>query len=208
MLCDYESYIKVGGMNKKKAAEDFYFVEKLAKIARIKKIESVKVYPSSRGSWRVPFGTGQRVNRYLAGGQNEYYLYSPISFELLKRWNNIFLSEEILSSEEYLNKAKIIDSNLYDFLVLNSFNENWDKILNASKTKVQIQKQKITWFDGFRTLKLIHYFRDKGYPLINMFDAVKELLNHYDVQLPQVDENQLLSLEHQIEYLNQLKKLS
>jgi len=208
MICDYESYIKVGGMNKKKAAEDFYFVEKLAKIARINKIESVKVYPSSRGSWRVPFGTGQRVNRFLAGGQNEYYLYSPISFELLKQWNNIFLSEEILSSEEYLNKAKIIDSNLYDFLVLNSFNENWDKILNASKTKVQIQKQKITWFDGFRTLKLIHYFRENGYPLINMFEAVKELLNHYDVQLPQIDENQMPSIEIQLEYLYRLRNKS
>jgi hypothetical protein len=206
MICDYESYIKVGGMNKKKAAEDFYFVEKLAKIVCISKIESVKVYPSSRGSWRVPFGTGQRVNRYLAGGQKEYYLYSPISFELLKRWNNIFFSGEILSSEEYLNKAKIIDINLYDFLVLNSFNENWDKILNASKTKVQIQKQKITWFDGFRMLKLIHYFRDNGYPLINMFDAVKELLSHYDVQLPQVDENQTPSIEIQLEYLHQLRK--
>ena len=206
MLCDYESYIKVGGMNKKKAAEDFYFVEKLAKIVRINKIESIKVYPSSRGSWRVPFGTGQRVNRFLSGGQEEYYLYSPISFELLKQWNNIFLSEEILSSEEYLNKAKIIDTNLYDFLVLNSFNENWDKILNASKTKVQIQKQRIIWFDGFRTLKLIHYFRDNAYPLINMFDAVKDLLNHFDVQLQQVDENLAPSIEIQLEYLHQLRK--
>jgi len=206
MICDYESYIKVGGMNKKKAAEDFYFVEKLAKIVSISKIESVKVYPSSRGSWRVPFGTGQRVNRFLAGEHNEYFLYSPKSYELLRQWNKIFFTGEILSPDDYLSKAKIIDSNLYNFLVLNSFNENWDKILKASKTKVQIQKQKITWFDGFRTLKLIHYFRDNGYPLINMFDAVKELLNHYDVKLPQVVENQAPSIEIQLEYLHQLRK--
>ncbi|NJD23218.1 MAG: hypothetical protein FIA82_11210, partial [Melioribacter sp.] len=32
MICDFESYVKIGGMNKKKAAEDFYFMEKLAKI--------------------------------------------------------------------------------------------------------------------------------------------------------------------------------
>jgi hypothetical protein len=208
MICDYESYIKVGGMNKKKAAEDFYFMEKLAKIVSIKKIETAVVYPSSRGSWRVPFGTGQRVNRYLAGGHNEYILYAPKTFELLKQWNNIFFSGEILSSDDYLNKAGIIDSSLYNFLILNSFNESWDKILKSSKTKEQIQKQKVSWFDGFRTLKLIHFFRDNGYPLINMFDAVKELLYHFGIQLPQVDKNQLPSLDIQFEYLRQLRNLS
>ena len=208
MICDYESYIKVGGMNKKKAAEDFYFMEKLAKIVSIKKIESAVVYPSSRGSWRVPFGTGQRVNRYLAGGHNEYILYTPKTFELLKQWNNIFFSEEILNSDDYLNKAKIIDSNLFDFLILNSFQESWDKILESSKTEQQIQKQKVSWFDGFRTLKLIHFFRDNGYPLINMFDAVKELLYHFGIQLPQVDKNQLPPLDVQLEYLRQLRNIS
>ncbi len=38
MMCDYESYIKVEGMNKKKAAEDFYFLQKLAKNVQIGKI--------------------------------------------------------------------------------------------------------------------------------------------------------------------------
>ena len=31
MMCDHNSYMKIGGMNKRKAAEDFYFLEKLAK---------------------------------------------------------------------------------------------------------------------------------------------------------------------------------
>jgi len=33
-----------------------------------------------------------------------------------------------------------------------------------------------------------------------MFDAVKELLNHYDVKLPQVVENQAPSIEIQLEF--------
>ena len=32
MLCTPDAYVKVEGMNKRKAAEDFYFLEKLAKI--------------------------------------------------------------------------------------------------------------------------------------------------------------------------------
>ena len=77
MACDVESYVNVQGMNKKKAAEDFYFMEKLSKNVKIQKISNAKVYPSSRGSWRVPFGTGRSVTRYLSKQQNEYLLYSP-----------------------------------------------------------------------------------------------------------------------------------
>lgn len=62
--CDFESYIKVEGMNKNKAAEDFYFLEKLTKNFEIHKIRSTIVHPSSRTSWRAPFGTGHWVNRF------------------------------------------------------------------------------------------------------------------------------------------------
>jgi len=142
MICDYESYIKIGGMNKKKAAEDFYFMEKLAKITEIKKISNAKVYPSSRGSWRVPFGTGQRVNRFSAGTHNEYLLYDPKSFDILKSWLKIYNSKEIFDAKYYLKSAAAIHKSLYDFLVQNSFQESWSKILKNSKSDEQIQKQK------------------------------------------------------------------
>ena len=77
IIVDFESYIKIGGMNKRKAGEDFYFMEKLAKVVEINTIDSTTVYPSARSSWRVPFGTGQRVGRFLLHKQNEYLLYSP-----------------------------------------------------------------------------------------------------------------------------------
>ena len=45
MLCTPEAYVKVEGMNKRKAAEDFYFLEKLAKIYPIGELKSTFVYP-------------------------------------------------------------------------------------------------------------------------------------------------------------------
>ncbi len=208
MICDYESYIKVGGMNKKKAAEDFYFMEKLAKITHIEKIDSARVYPSSRSSWRVPFGTGQRVSRFLKEVHDEYVLYDPQSFIVLKKWIDIFHSEAILTSREYIDMAKKIDSSLYRFLQQNSFEESWDKILKSSKSQEQIQKQKLMWFDGFRTLKLTHFLRDNGYPLVNMFTALDKLFNmiNYNSAL---DRRELIpSIEIQMAYLNCLRKLT
>lgn len=180
MVCDSNSYIKVQGMNKRKAAEDFYFMEKLSKITEIKKINGTAVLPSSRGSWRVPFGTGQRVNRFLDKEQNEYILYSPKSFELLKKWIKLFHSEEVLTAENYLAQAKEISEALFEFLTKNNFKKNWERILQNSRSNTQIKKQKSLWFDGFRTLKLIHYLRDTESPTINMFDALDELLKMID----------------------------
>lgn len=208
MICDYESYIRIGGMNKKRAAEDFYFMEKLAKITRIHKIDSTKIYPASRGSWRVPFGTGQRVNRYIAGTHEEYVLYDPKSFDVLQKWLSVFNSREILTADEYLNKAKAINTTLYTFLVQNTFEESWGKILHNSKSDVQIEKQKMTWFDGFRTLKLIHFLRDNEFPSINMFDALDQMLQRFDQTPLRTDNNSFPPIDIQKKYLSKLRELS
>jgi len=187
IACDYESYIKSEGMNKRKAAEDFYFLEKLAKNYTVEKIKTTTIYPSSRRSWRVPFGTGQRVNRFYAGVQDEYLLYNPNSFFILRDWLSIFNNETQNSVYFLLKAAKEIDECLFTFLITQRFETDWQSILDNSKTNGQIQRQKIRWFDGFRTLKLIHYLRDSGYPLVNMFDALDTLLAEFKISPPEDD---------------------
>ena len=95
MLCTPNAYVKVEGMNKRKAAEDFYFLEKLAKIYTIGEIKTTFVHPSKRGSWRVPFGTGRSVDRFLSNTRDEYLLYDPKSFITLKSWLEIFFSKSV-----------------------------------------------------------------------------------------------------------------
>ncbi|MCX6169732.1 MAG: hypothetical protein NTX65_10340 [Ignavibacteriales bacterium] len=208
MICDYESYLKIAGMNKKKAAEDFYFMEKLAKITSIKKINSAKVYPASRGSWRVPFGTGQRVNRYFAGTHDEYLLYNPKSFKVLKEWLQCFNSPEILEADQYLKNAEEIHHALHSFLIENSFQESWGKIVANSKAEEQIQKQKMIWFDGFRTLKLIHYLRDTGLQSLNMFDALDQMFQHFNLKSNRSGNEEFPSLEIQQMYLAALREMT
>ncbi|MCF6269599.1 MAG: hypothetical protein L3J41_07805 [Melioribacteraceae bacterium] len=209
MVCDTNSYIKVQGMNKRKAAEDFYFMEKLSKITRIEKIDCTAVLPSSRGSWRVPFGTGQRVNRFLDKVQNEYILYSPKSFEVLKKWIELFYSDEVLNAENYLEQAKGISEALFQFLTKNNFKKNWDQILENSNSNLQINTQKLLWFDGFRTLKLIHYLRDVESPTINMFDALDELFSMMSISF---SINNTLggipSIDIQKKYLEKLREIA
>lgn len=173
MLCDPETYIKCEGMNKKKAGEDFYFLEKIAKTEDIYTINATRVFPSPRPSWRVPFGTGQRVNRFLNSRENEYLVYAADSFLVLRKFLNL-LRNTNESTVDLLRKSREISEHLFDFLEQQKFSSFREKI--STLPEKQYTAQVRFWFDGFRTLKLMHYLRDTGYPLEPMFSAVPETM--------------------------------
>lgn len=207
MACDHQVYIKTEGMNKKKAAEDFYFLEKISKHTQIYNIKDTTVYPSERKSWRVPFGTGQRVTRFHAKTHEEYFLYNPTIFEILKEWLYIFHSEEILSPEKYLLRSKSVCIGLFEFLKLQNFNLNYSAILKSSKSEAQIRIQQLRWFDGFRTLKMIHFLRDNYFPNINMFEALDIMLPKCDVPFLNQKMENIPGREIQLQYLERLRFL-
>ncbi|MDO8549154.1 MAG: glycosyltransferase family A protein [Ignavibacteria bacterium] len=205
MACDYEAYIKIEGMNKRKAAEDFYFLEKLAKHYKIKKINSTKVFPSARQSWRVPFGTGQRMNRFHSKSQNEYLLYDPESFNILKEWLKLFNSEKNFTGEDYLKEVNKINSELCNFLSEQNFKKDWNNIISNSRDDRHLNIQKQRWFDGFRILKLIHHLRDNAYPLINMFGALDILFKYSNLTTIKERDNDIPCISIQKKYLQTLR---
>lgn len=208
MACDAESYISIGGMNKRKAAEDFYFLEKLAKATEVKSINTTSVYPSARSSWRVPFGTGQRVTRYLAGTNNEYLLYDPFIFNILKTWLKIFHSEAELTPSEYVECAAAIHNELKEFLLTQNFEEQIKAIKQNSSRRDHLQLQKKIWFDGFRTLKLIHHLRDTALPSINMFDALDSLFQRLNINFQYKNsEGKIPGINIRIQYLEKLREI-
>ena len=91
----------------------------------------------------------------------------------------------------------------------NNFETNWEKIVKNSSSSSQIQNQKKLWFDGFRTLKLIHFLRDKSYPSINMFDAIDALFAKMQINFAfQNHLNQIPNLEIQKKYLDKLREVA
>ncbi len=206
IVCNYNSYIKIQGMNKRKAAEDFYFLEKLAKTAEIKRISETTVFPSPRTSFRVPFGTGKGVHKFLNEDSNHYLLYNPEIFEILKKWNSTFLGSKTETAEYYMEQAEKINPMLKVFLEINNFSSSWIKIVKTSPDSEQISKQKRFWFDGLRTLKLVHYLRDNSLGNINTFSALDEMFKKCGmVKIPRNIETDIPDISIQTEYLNKLK---
>jgi hypothetical protein len=198
IVCDNEAYIKVGGMNTKLAAEDFYFLQKLAKHFKIHKIESTKVRPSSRESWRVPFGTGRRMMDYYSS-KKEILVYDPDEYIILKEWLNLFNSDLVLNSEQLMKEVKKVHLELFNFLQMKEFSKDWSRILDNSKSEKQLNYQRKNWFDAFKTFKLIHYLRDTSFPMMDVKTGTSKLFKILGYHLN--DESEIES------YLKEIRKV-
>ena len=175
MACSAAGYAAVSGMNHRTAGEDFYFLQKLAKTGPIAKITATTVHPSPRPSWRVPFGTGKRVQRFLDGNHDEYTLYNPEAFRILREWLAA-VSDSRTSAEILVDRANAISPPLAAFLVAEQFPAAWTRLRQHAPSASQLRAQFHRWFDALRTLRLVHYLRDHSCPDVDMFEALAWLL--------------------------------
>tara|TARA_Y100001935_G_scaffold2688_1_gene2226 strand:- start:5179 stop:6312 length:1134 start_codon:yes stop_codon:yes gene_type:complete len=157
ITCNATSYLKVGGMNRHKATEDFYFLQELTKhYGNVPEIKETLVYPSSRISSRVHLGTGYRIHQLINGKSSKDLYFSDDSFLILGDFINIIKESFGLSHLEILEKTAKVDK-LNEFLLQNNF----DKILNSLVVNVDYKKyisQFHRWFDGLKTIKFLKYF--------------------------------------------------
>lgn len=154
------AYMKQGGMNKRKAGEDFYFLQKIIPSRQFIDIVDCTVIPSPRESHRVPFGTGKAItdalhnNRLIEG-------YDPELFSILKDFHTCVPSLSVGTDWEE------IENKLHPILLAFLKEENWKdeiaRIRSLSKNLVQFDKQFFAWWDGFKVLKAVHYLRDHGF---------------------------------------------
>jgi hypothetical protein len=182
MVCHTEAYAASGGMNRRQGGEDFYFLQQLAKTGGVTRIYTTTVHPSARPSQRVPLGTGQRVQRFLDRTHDEYVLYNSESYRILKSWLALAHDQWDGHAKEVLAEAGEINTELRLFLRDNQFVEVWERLRKHSKTAEQMRQQVHSWFDGFRSLKLLHHLRDNGYPQQDTFVALRTVLDW--LQLP------------------------
>ena len=176
MACTARGYAEVRGMNRRKAGEDFYFLNKCAKVCPIGLVNRTRVYPSSRSSNRVPFGTGKRVEGFKNGISNEYRTYNPKAFRVLKEWLHFMSSGEAEDLETILTGAREIHLMLEAFLRENRFDEAWPRLVKNARTPEVLTGHFNAWFDGFRQFKLIRYLTGNVFPTVNLFDALRQYL--------------------------------
>ncbi len=117
IACTGEAYAAVRGMSRRRAGEDFYFLNKLAKLGLVGRIGGTVVRPSPRPSLRVPFGTGAaHVPRSLRRGSRRRRAVPPGDLRIPPEWIGLMEEDPDRSGEEWLDRARRIHPVLAQFL--------------------------------------------------------------------------------------------
>ncbi|HSR11859.1 MAG TPA: glycosyltransferase family 2 protein [Thermodesulfobacteriota bacterium] len=176
MACTAEGYVRIGGMKVRQAAEDFYFLEHLAKDGGVSPLAGTVVYPSARTSSRVPFGTGRSMTKLMEEGRNAVLFYQPGVYEVLKKWLNLVSLSLDKSGETIEKEAADISGDLADFLRAADFWTQWEKLRKNFKTPSQLLKAFHAWFDALKTMKLIHHLSAGPFPRMEPGEVLPGLL--------------------------------
>ncbi len=167
------AYQAQGGMNRRKAGEDFYFLHKFISLGNFGEINSTKVIPSPRTSSRVPFGTGKSVQDIL-DRKEAYTTYAPASFADLK----LFLKEvPAFYSKEAMGKLSAdFPESIKQFLATLDFEKKMQEIRDNIGNENQFVSRFYRWFNAFLLMKYVHFTRDHFYPNLAVEIAANQFL--------------------------------
>ena len=167
-----EAYAAVRGFPRKNAAEDFYVLDKLAKVGSIVRLAGRPLLLEGRVSHRVPFGTGKALSdlvtkkRALSG----FRLYHPAVFAHVAAWLRVLEAsaksggrvdvalEELPRENPFFLTGLLVES----LEKMGAFPAMREAIARSSDDPSTMLRHFHTWFDAFRTLKLVHALRDGG----------------------------------------------
>lgn len=156
---DCVAYCQVRGFPARAGGEDFYLLNKLAKLATGSAVQSLpeRIRLQARVSDRVPFGTGPAVKKLLEDNacENTFQVYSPKVFEvlaeLLEAFNHLWL---VRNNPGIWLQQRPVETQ--QALIQLGWPNNMTKILAQCRSSEQLRNQIQGWFDGFRTLRFIH----------------------------------------------------
>ena len=170
-------YVKAGGMNRRQAGEDFYFVQKLVPLGGYFALNSTTVIPSPRESLRVPFGTGAAISRLMNNPGEEYLTYDPEAFmelrSLFTTAGNLFQTNNRDSVDYYRNLPEGLRSFIGEEVWLSRINE----IRINTSGYGSFTKRFFGWFNMFRIVKYLNHVHTGIYQRQPVPDSAFNLLS-------------------------------
>ncbi|MFQ3168478.1 MAG: hypothetical protein ACI8QI_001027 [Limisphaerales bacterium] len=148
------AYVKQGGMNRRQAGEDFYFLQKISWLGEVTALTGVTVHPSPRLSDRVPFGTGKAIGDYVANGALTTY---PLQAYRDAQW----LLGQMGALWETGNPSSDAPEAMARFLGEEFVGSVVPEIRANSGDFGAFRKRFFRWFNAFRLMKFLNFARDE-----------------------------------------------
>jgi len=178
MVTTSKIYEQQGGMNQRKAGEDFYFLQKIIPQGGFYRINTTTVFPEGRLSDRVPFGTGKALTDMSQSAVDGLSTYHWKSFEILKvffDWVSVNAGQpEVLNSYK-----RDLPAPISAYLDGIKYTSNMQRILKHTTSKPSFLKSFFHWFNGLKILQFMHFCRDHFHPNIPITNAATWLCKHY-----------------------------
>ncbi len=175
------TYVKQGGMNKRKAGEDFYFLHKIIPLGNYADLSSTRVIPSPRPSHRVPFGTGTVINKFLITGRKEFMTYNPGCFEDLREFFNLIPLLYKRKQGYIKSKTNKLPRSIKEFLAKNNAAFRINEINNNCNSTHSFTRRFFNWFNAFKVLKFLNFCTENHYPQQSILSATNILFRKLEL---------------------------
>ncbi len=172
------AYIKMGGMNTRKAGEDFYFLQKHITYGYVDECHTTCVKPSCRTSFRVPFGTGKAIGDMIINDSRFYMTYHPDCFKK---------AQFLFDPQCWYDGRKVQDSRLWNpFLEKSKWFNRMAEIRKNTRGIETFTKRFYSYADAFMLMKALHYLRDEWKGNIPVHQAIGQAFPDYNGMKPEL----------------------
>ena len=186
------SYVKAGGMNRRQAGEDFYFIQKLVPAGGYFNLNSTVVYPSPRASSRVPFGTGASIGKLTGENSKTLLTYNFLAFRELRLFFGMSEKFYQSDSDELSEYYKSFPPGIKSFLVKNEWVEKMTEIRNNTTNLLSYEKRFFGWFNMFKIVKYLNHVSQEIFDKKPVPESASDLLDAIGIPLNSKDPVDLL----------------
>ncbi|MDX1434044.1 MAG: hypothetical protein R3286_16500 [Gammaproteobacteria bacterium] len=170
-----DAYARHGGMNRRRAGEDFYFLNKLMAIGAVSENRATRVRPGVRASERTPFGTGRALAERLSDAREAWLAYAPEVFaDLAALVSRIDAWYDVAPGRWQPDTA--FSPTMVEFLAAQDLRARHAEIRSNCASRASFKKRFFHWLDAFRALKFVHHASRHAYPRQPLESACRKLL--------------------------------
>ncbi|HEY3385129.1 MAG TPA: hypothetical protein VGK46_01390, partial [Saprospiraceae bacterium] len=184
------SYLAQGGMNTRQAGEDFYFLQKFIEAGSFHEIKATSVYPSTRMSLRVPFGTGKAMTKLLSSNVEwpttalEVFLEIKPLFVEIDQLRTLLVNYDIEKAKFLFLESHHLQQAVEAFLAEVNFFEEVASIVRQTTNEVNFRKRVFRYFNLFMMIRYMHFAARNFYPDTGVFQPAIALLVKMGVSIP------------------------
>jgi hypothetical protein len=169
-------YVRTGGMNRKQAGEDFYFIQKLVAAGGFFSLKTTTVFPSPRISSRVPFGTGASIGKLTSGNEPTLFSYNLNAFLELRTCFSLVDQNFKADDGDIAFLYGKLPEGLRSFTDEKEWVEKILEIRNNTSGNDSFRKRFFNWFNMFRIVKYLNHVHNGFFEKIPVDVSASELL--------------------------------